>query len=170
MTPTGCTSAPLNRRGKILIAIAGLCLLVPLCLRVSGRTPALLWEGLTFAFGCVFLWLSLRYLFVRYRYEIDQTTDGRWFLFVACIKGKRSVEQARLPLEDFRYVGFFSEKEAASAAALPKSAPLHRYHAQLFPDRLLYLVFESAGETITLTLDADETFADALAAFAADGI
>ena len=42
------------------------------------------------------------------------------------------------------------------------SQDAHRYHAQLFPDRLLYLVFESEGEKVVLALDADETFAEAL--------
>ena len=162
MTSAECTSKPLNRKGKALIAAAGLGLLVPICLRISGRTPALLWEGLAFAFGCVFLWLTLRYLFIRYRYEIDMTTDGRRFLFIACLKGNRSVEQARMPLEDLRFVRFLSEKEAASLDEIPGGIPLHRYHAQLFPDRLLYLVFESEGEKVVLALDADETFAEAL--------
>jgi len=165
VNPTGCDSHPLNRRGKAMIITAGIGLLVPVALRISGKTPALLWEGIAFAFGCVFLWLSLRYLFIRYRYEIDRVTDGRWYLFVGCLKGRRKVEQAQLPLDDLRSVRLLSEKEAAALDIPPKNTPLQRYHAQLFPERLLYLTFESEGETIVLALDADESFAGALSAY-----
>lgn len=158
-----CFSPPLNRRGKAAILAAALGLLIPLGLRLSGLSPRLLWEGLAFAFGCVFLWMSLRYLFVRYRYEIAEAENGKEYLYVTSTQGRRATQLARLPLDCLCAVSFVTPAEEKAAKKNgTHAAPLHRYHAQLFPQRLLSLVFDSEGEIIRVQLDADEPFAAAL--------
>ena len=153
-----------NQKGMIVFFVLVAFLAAFLVLFMLEWGPHWLSQTGVYLFGGGVIWVSVRYLFSAFIYEIG-CYDGEWLLIVAAGQGRKATTLCRMPL--YQLVSLTPLVPPAELKKSQKKAgETHRFRQNMFPLAVCQCVFDDGEKTTLLELEVDADFWQTLSFFA----
>ena len=154
-----------NKKGIITFAILLFLLLISMVMFFQQWGNRLLSQTLVYVFGIAVIWVSVRYFFSVFTYELSYC-EGEWLFLVTTKQGKRVTTLCRLPMHQLKNV---SPLTLPQKPKREKKAEMqwtfHRFRQNMFPAAVCLLTFENENETVFVEIEVNEEFRLALLPF-----
>ena len=152
-----------NKKGFTLFLFLLLGLAISIAFFSANLEHRLVFQLLVYLFGGGVIWVSVRYFFSAFIYEIT-CLEGEWLLLVAAKQGKRYTTLCRMPLSQM--VGL-TPLTSPDKIEKPKGkvSQVHRFRQNMFPEAICLCRFDDGETTTEIELEPNEEFWQALSYF-----
>ena len=157
------STAGQNKKGFVVFAVMLLCLAISLLTFSMEWGYRWLSQGFVYLFGGAVIWVSVRYFFSAFIYEIA-CLEGEWLLIVAAKQGKRYTTLCRMPLHQLVKLTPLTAPENIEKNE-KRPTFVHRFRQNMFPEAICQCLFDNGEETTMLELEVDMAFWQTLSCF-----
>ena len=120
-------------------------------------------QSFVYLFGGGVIWVSVRYFFSAFVYEIV-CYDGEWLLVISARQGKKTTTLCRMPLSQLQALTPLTHP-ANYVAPKEKPKQTFRFRQNMFPEATCWCRFDDGETTSALELEVDQAFWDILSHF-----
>lgn len=152
-----------NKKGVALFTFLLLGLAISIALFSANLEHRLVFQLLVYLFGGGVIWVTVRYFFSAFIYEIT-CLEGEWLFIVAAKQGKRYTTLCRMPLHQLTKLTPLTPP-AKQEKIKKKCKAFYRFRQNMFPEAICFCLFDDGESTTALELEVDGHFWQTLSSF-----